>query len=665
MSTNLTYYLASAGPQPALWSMNNTYQAVRVGAGTGNRLLGVVVDATGASINCAFINNNDNTWTLELNGAPPANAEVWTMPATIRGVYISAAGNGTYQGYFQNSAWIDVNIDLVPVLPDFLDRSYAPGGSDMDVWTGSLQQPLSVCGNDPDQVLLMNREVRNFATGSSGTYDFINAQLSPQLAGAGLNMSSWMTQLWEQISFVPAREFIFLGCHDALASYGGKGEGYGVRSGLATGLSYTQDRTVTDMLNDGCRFFDIRFENQWGHHSSVNFNVTQDGFVTELATFFTPSNTNELVIINLDIRDGSVNPSVATLTALYSTFAALVATIGKGKIAPIVYDPTSANPQSSLSDLRAKGNVIFMVNNSIFDIPGVSGWVPPTGIFWAHQSQDAVRQYGDATSAMDYYNDIVENGYVTLPVMGPVFNYLSLTSTGGGIGSSNNDFAQAMNGPMADWLLNATPLNNSMLPIRDPRLAVSPAAQAVLSARGITNVMLPFKETQVGGSLYANRNYNLIGVNFYEKGPFVINAIAQNLMAANYIAGNPPSSRPVNLLPTYGSLQNVSNGGFRTSSASQLSSNYDAECELQFIPETGSNVYAIMNVSNGGYYESSITHLASGVGGDDQLWYIYPSGTGANQYYVQNVANKGYMTSAASQLSATPGTDEVWVIVSV
>ena len=136
-------------------------------------------------------------------------------------------------------------------------------------------------------------------------------------------------------------------------------------------------------------------------------------------------------------------------------------------------------------------------------------------------------------------------------------------------------------------------------------------------------------------------------------------------MAANYIAGNPPSSRPVNLLPNYGSLQNLSNGGFRTSSASQLSGTYDAECEIQFIPETGSNVYAIMNVSNGGYYESSITHLASGVGGDDQLWYIYPSGTGANQYYVQNVANKGYMTSAASQLSGTPGPDEIWVIVSV
>ena len=552
------------------------------------------------------------------------------------------------------------------ILQTLTERDYSKE-SQINVWSAPISNTFFASGNDSSQYNLTNQDLRDYARSNQDS-GYITASLKTAITASTLDTRSWMTTLWSSIKEMPAREFLFLGCHDALASYGGPDEGYGAQT-PASPYSFNQDRTITAMLNDGCRFLDLRFKGAYGHHSSVDFNVTQDQVVQELSNFFTISGNNEMIVISLDIRDGNDNSSPSVLTTLYQDFHNLL--IGyANSIFPIAFDSNMANPASTLEQLRSQGNVLFLVNNGVFE--ATPGWTPPSTIFWSGQSQDAVSSYGTALNVMDYYNDIIENGYVSDLLNGNVFNYLSLKSSGEKSGSSNNDLAQKMNGPMADWLLNATELNNSMLTINDGSISVSTAAKTVLNHYGFEKLTLPFKTTNNGGTLVKNRNFNLVGVNYYEIGPFVINAIAQNIMSALFIASESASviypmppiypGSPVILgVPPIGSLQNLSNGGFRTDAAQSLDSNYNPSCKLAFIPY-GNNIYAIENLNNNGYYQDSIGSLASSVDGDGQKWNIIPSGTGPNEYYIQNVSNDGYMTSSASQLSDNAGYDEIWII---
>jgi len=540
---NMTTYLSIPQTISGVWRLNGTYQAYRIANVSNNQFTGVFLNEHGIAVLCTLNKNSDSSWTLE------GSFEKFYFPPNIVGLYIDRNANGEYTGHYQVAApgaWENINFTLKPfmgiqkpftgILENLTNRVYTKGTSDMKVWSGPITNTFSVCGNDSSQYNLTNQVLRDYARNNPGT-GFIDASFNPSITTSQLDTKSWMTKLWPTIKNMPAREFLFLGCHDALASYGGIGEGYGKRNGTSSGYSFDQDRKIPAMLNDGCRFLDLRFENEWGHHSGVNFDVTQTQAVQALADFFTISGTNEIIVISLDIRDASSTPSQSVLTNLYTGFKNLLDQ--QSKIRPITFDSNTANPASSLEQLSSQGNIIFLVNSSIFDAQ--PSWVPPSTIFWKNQCEDAAKYSDSIFTAMDYYNDIIERGYISDELSGNLFNYLSLTSSGEKkIGivpySSNNDIAQEMNGPMADWLLNATELNNSMLSINDSSISVSSAAKTILNNYGFQKVTLPFKTTKNGGTKEKNRNFNLVGVNFYEKGPFIINAIAQNIISAMVIS---------------------------------------------------------------------------------------------------------------------------------
>jgi hypothetical protein len=548
---NMTSYLSNPQTIPAVWVLNETYQSYQIANLFNNQFTGAIIDGQGNQVACTFSQNLDTSWTL--NGS----SEKFYLPANIVGLYINRNANGEYIGYYQvvaPGAWKNINFTLIPftgILENLTNRVYTKGTRDMKVWSGPITNKFSVCGNDSSQYNLTNQVLRDYARNNPGT-GFIDASFNPSITTSQLDTKSWMTKLWLTIKNMPAREFLFLGCHDALATYGGPGEGYGATaatSRLATGYSVDQDRRITAMLNDGCRFLDLRFQEQDGYHSSIFFNVTQTQVVQELADFLSISGNNEIIVISLLIKPApprgslgiTVAPTNSTFTSLYQGFKNLLGL--HSSIRPIAFDSTTANPASTLEQLSRLGNVIFLVNDNVFTTqtsyfpPSVStkanpSWTPPSDIFWLKKSEDAAKYSGSIYNAMDYYNDIIEKGYISDELSGNLFNYLSLTSSGEKSGSSNNDLAQEMNGPMADWLLNATELNNSMLSINDSSISVSSAAKTILSSYGFQKVTLPFKTTSNGGTKVKNRNFNLVGVNFYEKGPFIINAIAQNIISA-------------------------------------------------------------------------------------------------------------------------------------
>jgi hypothetical protein len=114
-------------------------------------------------------------------------------------------------------------------------------------------------------------------------------------------------------------------------------------------------------------------------------------------------------------------------------------------------------------------------------------------------------------------------------------------------------------------------------------------------------------------------------------------------------------------IPSYGSLQNKSNGEYRCNHATKLESSYSSpDCLINFIPQSN-GTYAIKNVANNQYYQCNITTMVDEVSGPCQQWYLLA--ISGNEYYVQNSANNEYMTSHASQLSKSSGADEVWIIV--
>jgi len=116
-------------------------------------------------------------------------------------------------------------------------------------------------------------------------------------------------------------------------------------------------------------------------------------------------------------------------------------------------------------------------------------------------------------------------------------------------------------------------------------------------------------------------------------------------------------------IPTYGSLQNQSNGEYRNNHATQLQSNYESpECLINFQKQANGN-YGIKNVDNNQYYQCHITTMVDSIEGDCQLWRLLPLSDVENGYYVQNVENGEFMTKHASQLSGNAGKDEIWIIV--
>ena len=113
-------------------------------------------------------------------------------------------------------------------------------------------------------------------------------------------------------------------------------------------------------------------------------------------------------------------------------------------------------------------------------------------------------------------------------------------------------------------------------------------------------------------------------------------------------------------VPSYGSLQNQSNGEYRCNHATKLESTYSSpDCLINFILQ-GDGTYGIKNVANNQYYQCHITTMVDSITGSCQQWRLLL--ISGNQYYVQNVANDEYMSSSASQLSKPAGKNEVWSI---
>lgn len=113
-------------------------------------------------------------------------------------------------------------------------------------------------------------------------------------------------------------------------------------------------------------------------------------------------------------------------------------------------------------------------------------------------------------------------------------------------------------------------------------------------------------------------------------------------------------------IPSYGSLQNQSNGEYRCNHATKLQSSFSSpDCLINFIPQSN-GTYALKNVANNQYYQCHITTMVDKVSGSCQQWRLLL--ISGNQYYVQNVENNEYMTSHASQLSSSSGPNEVWII---
>jgi hypothetical protein len=116
-------------------------------------------------------------------------------------------------------------------------------------------------------------------------------------------------------------------------------------------------------------------------------------------------------------------------------------------------------------------------------------------------------------------------------------------------------------------------------------------------------------------------------------------------------------------IPTYGSLQNQSNGEYRCNQASKLQGTYSSpDCLINFIlQESNSSIYALKNVANNQYYECNIRSMSDSVAGACQQWrLLWIEG---DQYYVQNVQNNEFMTSSAGSLSSSAGPNEIWIIV--
>ena len=75
-------------------------------------------------------------------------------------------------------------------------------------------------------------------------------------------------------------------------------------------------------------------------------------------------------------------------------------------------------------------------------------------------------------------------------------------------------------------------------------------------------------------------------------------------------------------LAGYNCLQNLSNGEFKTSSASQLADDCQDQEIWQLSQPAGSAYYCIKNESNGQYLESSATKLSGDCDGSSEYWNV-------------------------------------------
>jgi hypothetical protein len=124
-----------------------------------------------------------------------------------------------------------------------------------------------------------------------------------------IKMDRWMSQLFPWIKSKKLWEITMPGSHDSL-SYACK-KGISDKNQLQTlsGIVRAQDKNLTEQMNLGARYFDLRFRkfgtHYVGHHGAVNCtDVSLTDVMQNLYDFLTvPEHLYEVVIVKIDVED--------------------------------------------------------------------------------------------------------------------------------------------------------------------------------------------------------------------------------------------------------------------------------------------------------------------------------------------------------------------------
>lgn len=366
---------------------------------------------------------------------------------------------------------------------------------------------------------------------------------------------TWMTELWDIIKGMPLNGIALPGTHDTLTSSGANGYGIdkivfpvkhslvgGALSGLvalATSLnllskwSIDQSQKVGAMVNAGVRYLDLRFT-CWSNnafvdtldtsdfsdykavHSDRTFDVNGVQVVQELVNSLSLSD-KEVVFIKLKyetLKYGAARGVTGDYTAeLVKLFHQEVISQYGSSSKPFI--SPSVGPGSSLEAAIKDGGRIVLLAPETAGISDV--WLNDeywrNMVEWPDGTTDTI-----IDSASEWWNYVQNN--VNLedtepPLLAGAFQYMSMTQTnghkGGGAYNSVEETAAAINGDMANWLVNASPIDPS------PQ---SPDGKA-----------LPYLSEEGKGAPYYE-NYNIVAMDFYEKCPLVADVILANLMVA-------------------------------------------------------------------------------------------------------------------------------------
>lgn len=372
-----------------------------------------------------------------------------------------------------------------------------------------------------------------------------------------VSTKNWMTELWDFIQDMPLNGFLFPGTHDTLTSTGK--DGYGIDT-IVLPLAYSvtvvsalasaaissistlnklskwtidQSQNVSNMINQGIRYLDLRFtcwsNNATVHslntddfsdykavHSDRTFDVNGVQVVQELVNSLDLSK-NEIVFIKLKYEKlsygflrGVTKDYTEELVKLFHKEAILQ--FGKNPfIAP------SVGPDSSLADAIKKGGRIVLLAPKTAGLSDV--WQNDEYwrdiVTWPDSGSSEI-----IDSASSWWNYVQKNINTKPPapsLKSGAFQYMSMTQTnghnGGGAYNSVEETADAINGPMSEWLVQASPIN----PSRGTETGQQPP--------------LPYLSKSGTGAPYYE-NYNIVAMDFYENCPLVADAILVNLMVS-------------------------------------------------------------------------------------------------------------------------------------
>ena len=599
--TNINLKWASENLQTMAASVDNQGRVRLWGLGLSNKIWTMVQDAVGSDTFGAWEQFPTGSLTFKTQGfavmpvlfaAPNPHHQqvsIWALAAdgALYTAGISDAG--------QNLGWTQ-EMELPPAavaLQDSLqrcvnERQYAVSNGAAPTW-GQYQ-------NAP--------QIGTARTGVGQNRGEMNAEFSSDLAGSSatstseitvqtevpFNTANWMTEAWTYIRSMPANQFIFPGCHDALTGapmkyikqidtmIGDFREAAAVIDKLTgdaisvpnipiqqfSSWAVDHSKSLARMLAAGCRFFDLRFSEVdmqldfdpasltslaplahllnhptninlnwstngfWATHSGAFFDVTPTQVISDLVDAL-PQDSTELVVINLRFEEHEITQNLVntfsrfgasssvnaqSITAAYEKFITDFQSAYRTKygVNPLV-SKNSCSPASTLESLAQSGGRVILIMS---ENPNVS-----TGLeeyCWYDQWHNLVN-WEDANGDQKVITNAREWLAAVQSRSSPAqnadqFTYLSMTQNSGqslGHGSMG-ETTDVLNGPLSDWILYASPRETNSL----------------INVKGPAGITLPYPRHPGG----AYHNYNLIGTDFFEKSPLVLNSIVKNLLVA-------------------------------------------------------------------------------------------------------------------------------------